>query len=70
MGYTLNFDAVWRNFDDLLWGLGLSLVLAFVAIGIGCASASSSPSGGSAGRGSCPFRRVPTSRCSATCRFS
>lgn len=36
MGYTLNFDAVWRNFDDLLWGLGLSLVLAFVAIGIGC----------------------------------
>ncbi|WP_062224062.1 amino acid ABC transporter permease [Aureimonas sp. D3] len=37
MGYTLNFDAVWRNFDDLLRGLGLSLVLAFVAIGIGCA---------------------------------
>ncbi|WP_062236659.1 amino acid ABC transporter permease [Aureimonas sp. N4] len=36
MGYTLNFDAVWRNFDDLLRGLGLSLVLAFVAIGIGC----------------------------------
>ncbi len=30
MGYTLNFDAVWRNFDDLLRGLGLSLVLAFV----------------------------------------
>lgn len=37
MGYTLNFDAVWRSFDDLLWGLGLSLVLAVVAIGIGCA---------------------------------
>ncbi|SHI64006.1 polar amino acid transport system permease protein [Aureimonas altamirensis DSM 21988] len=36
MGYTLNFDAVWRNFDNLLWGLGLSLVLAVVAIGIGC----------------------------------
>lgn len=36
MGYTLNFAAVWRNFDDLLWGLGLSLVLAFVAIAIGC----------------------------------
>ncbi|MGY2049313.1 amino acid ABC transporter permease [Methylobacterium sp. JK268] len=35
MGYTLNFDAVWRNVGDLLWGLGLSLVLAFVAIGIG-----------------------------------
>jgi polar amino acid transport system permease protein len=37
MGYTLNFDAVWRNFDHLLWGLGLSLLLAFVAIGVGCA---------------------------------
>ncbi|ALN75307.1 MULTISPECIES: amino acid ABC transporter permease [unclassified Aureimonas] len=37
MGYTLNFDAVWRNFDHLLWGLGLSLVLAFFAIGVGCA---------------------------------
>ncbi|KQT51315.1 amino acid ABC transporter permease [Aureimonas sp. Leaf454] len=37
MGYTLNFAAVWRNFDDLVWGLGLSLVLAFVAIAIGCA---------------------------------
>ena len=37
MGYTLNFAAVWRNFDDLLWGLGLSLVLAVVSIGIGCA---------------------------------
>ena len=37
MGYTLNFSAVWRSFDHLLWGLGLSLVLAVVAIGIGCA---------------------------------
>ncbi|GGD99171.1 ABC transporter permease [Aureimonas endophytica] len=36
MGYTLNFAAVWRNFDHLLWGLGLSLVLAVFAIGIGC----------------------------------
>ncbi|GHD19461.1 amino acid ABC transporter permease [Tianweitania populi] len=36
MGYTLNFAAVWRNFDDLLWGLGLSLLLAAVAIGLGC----------------------------------
>ncbi|WP_062207364.1 amino acid ABC transporter permease [Aureimonas sp. AU12] len=36
MGYTLNFAAVWRNFDDLVWGLGLSLALAFVAIGLGC----------------------------------
>ena len=37
MGYTLNFSVVWRNFDNLLWGLGLSLVLAFAAIAIGCA---------------------------------
>ena len=36
MGYTLNFSAVWRSFDQLLWGLGLSLALAFVAIAIGC----------------------------------
>jgi His/Glu/Gln/Arg/opine family amino acid ABC transporter permease subunit len=36
MGYTLNFSAVWRNFDNLLWGLGLSLVLAFAAIALGC----------------------------------
>ena len=36
MGYTLNFSAVWRSFDQLLWGLGLSLGLAFVAIAIGC----------------------------------
>ena len=28
MGYHLNFSAVWRHFDELLWGLGLSLVLA------------------------------------------
>ena len=36
MGYALNFSAVWRSFDQLLWGLGLSLALAFVAIAIGC----------------------------------
>jgi His/Glu/Gln/Arg/opine family amino acid ABC transporter permease subunit len=36
MGYTLNFSAVWRNFDNLLWGLGLSLVLAIAAIALGC----------------------------------
>lgn len=35
MGYTLNFAAVWRNFDRLLEGLLLSLGLAFVAILIG-----------------------------------
>lgn len=36
MGYTLNFSAVWRNFDQLLQGLALSLGLAFIAILIGC----------------------------------
>ena len=38
MGYTLNFSAVWRNFDNLLWGLGLSLALAAASIAIGCAT--------------------------------
>lgn len=37
MGYTLNFSAVWRSFDQLLWGLLLSLELAFVALMIGAA---------------------------------
>lgn len=36
MDYTLNFAAVWRDFDRLLAGLGLSLTLAVVAIAIGC----------------------------------
>ena len=36
MGYQLNFDAVWRSFGDLLWGLALSLEMAIVAIAIGC----------------------------------
>lgn len=35
MGYTLNFSAVWRNFDQLLGGLLLGLELAFVSILIG-----------------------------------
>lgn len=35
MGYTLNFAAVWRSFDQLLEGLALSLGLAFVSILIG-----------------------------------
>lgn len=35
MGYTLNFAAVWRSFDQLLAGLLLSLGLAFAAILIG-----------------------------------
>ena len=37
MGYTLNFAAVWRSFDQLLEGLLLSLGLAFVSIFIGIA---------------------------------
>ena len=36
MGYTLNFNAVWRSFDRLLEGLGLSLLLAVAAIFMGC----------------------------------
>jgi His/Glu/Gln/Arg/opine family amino acid ABC transporter permease subunit len=35
MGYTLNFAAVWRSFDQLLLGLLLSLELAVVSILIG-----------------------------------
>lgn len=35
MGYTLNFAAVWRNFDFLMSGLALSLGLAIVSILIG-----------------------------------
>lgn len=35
MGYTLNFAAVWRNFDFILNGLVLSLGLAVVSILIG-----------------------------------
>jgi len=35
MGYELNFNLIWRNFDRLWHGLILSLELAVVAIGIG-----------------------------------
>jgi polar amino acid transport system permease protein len=35
MGYTLNFAAVWRSFDQLLAGLLLSLELAVMALVIG-----------------------------------
>jgi glutamine transport system permease protein len=35
MGYTLNFGAVWRNFDLLAAGLWLGLLLALVSIAIG-----------------------------------
>ena len=36
MDYRLNFDAVWRDLDLLLSGLGLGLALAIVSIFIGC----------------------------------
>ena len=36
MGYTLNFGAVWRDFDLLLSGLALGLGMAIVSIMIGC----------------------------------
>ena len=32
MGYTLNFGAVQRGFDLLLWGLGLGLAMGLVAL--------------------------------------
>lgn len=35
MGYTLNFAAVWRDFDLLAAGLGLGLLLALISIAIG-----------------------------------
>jgi glutamine transport system permease protein len=36
MNYQLNFAAVWRDFPNLLSGLGLGLELALVSIAIGC----------------------------------
>ena len=36
MGYTLNFNLIWRHFDKLWSGLILSLELAALSIGIGC----------------------------------
>jgi len=36
VNYNFNFDAVWRNFDLLMSGLGLGLALALVSIAIGC----------------------------------
>jgi glutamine transport system permease protein len=36
MDYSLNFQAVWRDFDRLLGGLALSLEMALVSIAIGC----------------------------------
>ncbi len=35
MGYTLNFNLIWRHFDKLWGGLLLSLELAVAAIAIG-----------------------------------
>jgi His/Glu/Gln/Arg/opine family amino acid ABC transporter permease subunit len=32
VGYTLNFGAVTRGFDDLLWGLGLGLAMGLVGL--------------------------------------
>jgi polar amino acid transport system permease protein len=36
MNYQLNFSAVWRDFPNLLAGLGLGLELALVSVAIGC----------------------------------
>ncbi|TIT72689.1 MAG: ABC transporter permease subunit, partial [Mesorhizobium sp.] len=35
MGYTLNFNLIWRHFDKLSGGLLLSLELAVISIAIG-----------------------------------
>ena len=35
MGYTLNFNLIWRHFDKLWGGLLLSLELAVISIAIG-----------------------------------
>ncbi|WP_266033390.1 amino acid ABC transporter permease [Brucella intermedia] len=35
MDYSLRFDAIWRNFDLLLSGLGVGLLLAVASIGVG-----------------------------------
>ncbi|RWM06624.1 MAG: amino acid ABC transporter permease [Mesorhizobium sp.] len=37
MGYTLNFNLIWRHFDKLSGGLLLSLELALISIAIGIA---------------------------------
>lgn len=37
MGYTLNFNVIWANWDHLLGGLALGLTLAFFSITIGAA---------------------------------
>lgn len=36
MDYDFNFAAVWRDFDLLMYGLGLGLILAVISIAIGC----------------------------------
>jgi polar amino acid transport system permease protein len=35
MGYVLNFGAVQRGFDDLLWGLGLGLTMGLAGLAAG-----------------------------------
>ncbi|WP_374445597.1 amino acid ABC transporter permease [Stella sp.] len=36
MTYQFNFDPILRNFDKMLWGLGLGLYLAAIGLLIGC----------------------------------
>ncbi|BBK37896.1 amino acid ABC transporter permease [Allostella sp. ATCC 35155] len=36
MTYQFNFDPVFRDFDKMLWGLGLGLYLAAIGLLIGC----------------------------------
>lgn len=36
MDYNFNFAVVWRDFDLLMYGLGVGLMLAIISIAIGC----------------------------------
>ena len=35
MSYNFNFAVIWRQFDVMLWGLGLGLLLAVISLAIG-----------------------------------
>ena len=67
MDYTLNFGAVWRNFEYLMSGLALSLGLAAVSILIGAAIGLALAFSLTSSAWRCPRQRGCTSRCCAIC---
>ena len=67
MDYTLNFGAVWRNFEYLMSGLALSLGLAAVSIVIGAAIGLALAFALTSRRLALSAPRGCTSRCCATC---